>query len=166
MPSCLFVLSRLFLRVDDVLFRIYDARLYHAFGRNEVIREEKGRQNSYAAVKEVREKRTHALITSHILFQRLPSEKPHDLTPLTDSNWVANVLGMLDDLPAHLQSTQTSTAAPSSPSQYTNVRTVAPAAWLIPTEQTSTAVLETKSEKSSAGDWKGLGTRLQVLHLA
>ena len=28
--------------------------------------------------------------------QRIPGERPDDLTPLTDSNWVANVLGMLE----------------------------------------------------------------------
>ena len=49
----MFVLSRFFLRVDQVLFRIFDVRWYHAFGSGEVIRERKGRQASYADVKQV-----------------------------------------------------------------------------------------------------------------
>ena len=48
-----FVLSRFFLRVDGVLFRVFDTRLYHEFGSNEVIRERKGRQAAYAHVKSV-----------------------------------------------------------------------------------------------------------------
>lgn len=47
MPSCLFILLRFFLRVDDVLFRIYDTRIYHRFGTNTVIRECSTRESSY-----------------------------------------------------------------------------------------------------------------------
>jgi hypothetical protein len=54
MPSCLFLLSRFFLRVDKVLFRVYDVRIYHEFGSDVVIRETKGREDTYDAVKEVR----------------------------------------------------------------------------------------------------------------
>ena len=49
--TSVFVLSRFFLRVDHVLFRIFDVRLYHAFGSTEIIRETKGRQASYDSVK-------------------------------------------------------------------------------------------------------------------
>ncbi|KAF9132523.1 hypothetical protein BGW39_011875 [Mortierella sp. 14UC] len=47
MPSCLFILLRFFLRVDDVLFRIYDTRIYHRFGAKTVIRECSARESSY-----------------------------------------------------------------------------------------------------------------------
>jgi type 2A phosphatase activator TIP41 len=53
MPSCFFVLSRFSLRVDHVLFRTYDTRLYHAFGSNLVILEAKGWEAPYDAVKAV-----------------------------------------------------------------------------------------------------------------
>ncbi|KAL8283249.1 hypothetical protein RQP46_006027 [Phenoliferia psychrophenolica] len=70
--TSVFILSRFFLRVDHVLFRIFDVRLYHAFGSQEIIRETKGREALYDDVK-----------------RRLPSDRPDDLTPLTDVNWVS-----------------------------------------------------------------------------
>lgn len=53
MPSGLFLLSRFFLRVDNVLFRIYDVRLYHDFETGEVIREAKGKEAPYNDVRTV-----------------------------------------------------------------------------------------------------------------
>lgn len=49
-----FVLSRFFLRIDHVLFRIFDVRIYHEFNSKEIIRERKGRQASYDQLKQVR----------------------------------------------------------------------------------------------------------------
>ncbi|WVW78259.1 hypothetical protein I302_100212 [Kwoniella bestiolae CBS 10118] len=69
MPHSFFILSRLFLRVDNVLFRIHDVRLYHAFGSGEIVKEVSGMEVSYEQVKR------------HL-------EKPSDLSPLTDPNWV------------------------------------------------------------------------------
>lgn len=85
MPSCFFVLCRFFLRVDHVLFRIFDVRLYHEFGSQVIIRETKGKQATYDAVK-----------------SRLPREQAEDLTPLTDPNWVATNLGMLEQTSSEL----------------------------------------------------------------
>lgn len=51
--TSIFILSRFFLRIDHVLFRIFDVRLYHALGSGEVIRELKGRQAGYDEVKAV-----------------------------------------------------------------------------------------------------------------
>lgn len=53
MPSSFFLLARFFLRVDNVLFRIHDVRLYHEFASSEVIRETKGKEATYAEVKKV-----------------------------------------------------------------------------------------------------------------
>ena len=39
MPSCFFALQRFFLRVDDVLFRVIEIRLFHQFGRDYLLRE-------------------------------------------------------------------------------------------------------------------------------
>ncbi|KPV78502.1 uncharacterized protein RHOBADRAFT_721, partial [Rhodotorula graminis WP1] len=47
----LFVLSRFALRIDGVLFRQFDVRLYHAFGSDELVREVKGREAPYSAVR-------------------------------------------------------------------------------------------------------------------
>lgn len=53
MPHAFFVLARLFVRVDAVVFRILDTRVFHAFGSNEVIRESNGMEAPYEAVKSV-----------------------------------------------------------------------------------------------------------------
>ncbi|CAH7668353.1 TIP41-like family-domain-containing protein [Phakopsora pachyrhizi] len=79
MPSCIFALSRFFLRVDGVIFRLMDVRLYIDVKTNLVIREVKAKEMAYADVK-----------------KRLPIEKPNDLGPLTDPNWVSQVFGMLN----------------------------------------------------------------------
>lgn len=50
MKDCLLVLQRLFVRVDEVLLRIYDTRLYVDFDTNEIIREFKVQQDDYKSV--------------------------------------------------------------------------------------------------------------------
>ncbi|GAA5914211.1 hypothetical protein JCM8208_001520 [Rhodotorula glutinis] len=47
----LFVLSRFALRIDGVLFRQFDVRVFHAFGSGEIVREVKGREAPYNAVR-------------------------------------------------------------------------------------------------------------------
>ncbi|WVQ79908.1 hypothetical protein IAT38_002008 [Cryptococcus sp. DSM 104549] len=80
MPHSFFILARLFVRVDNVLFRMYDVRIYHAFGSDEVIREVSGMEAGYEEIK-----------------QNL--EKPTDLSPLTSPNWVYGVMTSLSQLP-------------------------------------------------------------------
>ena len=38
MPTCFFLLCRLFIRVDDVMFRVLETRVYHQFGTTDVLR--------------------------------------------------------------------------------------------------------------------------------
>ncbi|KAI8070834.1 TIP41-like family-domain-containing protein [Gongronella butleri] len=73
MPSCFLILQRFFLRVDDVLFRINDTRLYHAFGSPYLVREYTSRQQSYQAI-------------------RSKLEHGGDLSLMNDTHWVASVL--------------------------------------------------------------------------
>ncbi|KAJ8594031.1 TIP41-domain-containing protein [Rhizopogon salebrosus TDB-379] len=75
MPACVFILSRFTLRVDNVLFRTHDTRVYHSFTSTPplVIRQLSGWEAPYDRIK-----------------RRLPSR--NDLTPLTDANFVAKVL--------------------------------------------------------------------------
>jgi hypothetical protein len=54
MPHSFFILYRLFLRVDNVLFRMYDIRIYHAFESGEVVREIVGIEADYETIKGVR----------------------------------------------------------------------------------------------------------------
>eukprot|EP00842_Homolaphlyctis_polyrhiza_P006307 jgi/Hompol1/6678/HPOL_000135-RA len=57
MPSCFLVLQRFFLRVDGVLFRVIDTRLYHEFGSAHLIREIQTREASYESIKQVKDAR-------------------------------------------------------------------------------------------------------------
>ncbi|GMM29650.1 Tip41 protein [Martiniozyma asiatica (nom. inval.)] len=50
MNNCLLLLQRLFVRVDDVLVRIYDTRLYVDFETDQVVREWKFMEDTYANV--------------------------------------------------------------------------------------------------------------------
>ena len=54
MPSCLFVLQRFFLRVDGVLVRVRDTRLYHRFGSRQLLREFCNREQTFRALQQVR----------------------------------------------------------------------------------------------------------------
>lgn len=53
MPSCFLVLQRFFLRVDDVLFRINDTRLYHEFGTDYFVREYTSKEVHYNTIRQV-----------------------------------------------------------------------------------------------------------------
>lgn len=53
MPTCMFVLMRFFLRVDGVVCRIYDTRLYHQFGSTFLIREYTEKEAPYDELKPV-----------------------------------------------------------------------------------------------------------------
>ncbi|BGP36688.1 Tap42 interacting protein [Rhodotorula kratochvilovae] len=111
----LFILSRFALRIDGVLFRTFDVRLFHRFGTAELLREIKGREAPYSAVRarlgpvpmpraappppQVGRASPAALRTPFAVpSPRAPSpasvgaEPAADLTPLTDFNWVAGVL--------------------------------------------------------------------------
>lgn len=137
-----FILARFALRIDNVLFRHFDVRVYHAFGSNEIIREVKGREAPYDLLKQRLQQQqypagrragtaplrstttgsstssapnstTIPTIPSRIGYSTAapsssspfrngpvstsagsphPPEPTEDLTPLTDSNWVAGVL--------------------------------------------------------------------------
>ncbi|KAG6861861.1 hypothetical protein C0995_011158 [Termitomyces sp. Mi166 len=78
MPTCIFILSRFTLRVDNVLFRTFDTRIYHSFTSQPplIIRETSGWEAPYDRVK-----------------RHLP--KRDDLTPLTDPTFIARILTSL-----------------------------------------------------------------------
>ncbi|PBL02884.1 type 2A phosphatase activator TIP41 [Armillaria gallica] len=75
MPTCIFILCRFTLRVDNVLFRTSDTRIYHSFSSEPsmIIRETSGWEAPYDVIKE-----------------RLP--KRDDMTPLTDPNFISKAL--------------------------------------------------------------------------
>lgn len=51
MPARLLLLVRFFMRLDDVVFRIRDTRVFVEFGTNEVIREYTAREEKYEDVR-------------------------------------------------------------------------------------------------------------------
>ena len=96
MPGCFFILSRFTLRVDNVLFRTFDTRIYHSFSSNPplVIRETSGWEAPYDDVKRVC---AFPLLScgskTDSLAQFLP--KKDDLTPLTDPTFIWKTLSSL-----------------------------------------------------------------------
>jgi type 2A phosphatase activator TIP41 len=51
MPTCMFVLMRFWLRVDGVLFRIKDTRVFHKFGSDQVLVEVTTREETFPELK-------------------------------------------------------------------------------------------------------------------
>lgn len=51
MPNSFFILLRYFLRIDNVMLRINDTRIYHEFGKNYLLREYTSRE---AKVQDIR----------------------------------------------------------------------------------------------------------------
>ncbi|KAL7415860.1 TIP41-like family-domain-containing protein [Mrakia frigida] len=78
MPHSFFVLQRHFLRVDGVLFRIRDVRLFHLFHSNQILREVSGWEAPYDAIK-----------------ARLPPPFS-DLSPLDNAGWVHQTISGAD----------------------------------------------------------------------
>ena len=54
MPARLLLLSRFFLRLDDVIFRVRDTRVYVEFETGEVMRDYCVMEGAYSKLKEVR----------------------------------------------------------------------------------------------------------------
>ena len=56
MPTCIFILARFTLRVDNVLFRLHDTRIFHSFSSSSpiVVRQLSGWEAPYDRVKRVR----------------------------------------------------------------------------------------------------------------
>lgn len=53
MPTCLLLLTRMFMRLDNVLFRLRDTRVFVDFDTGEVMREYLAKEEGYDKVKEV-----------------------------------------------------------------------------------------------------------------
>ncbi|KAJ3516132.1 hypothetical protein NLJ89_g1311 [Agrocybe chaxingu] len=70
MPTCLFILSRFTLRVDQVLFRTFDTRIYHSFGSSPrlVVRELGGWEAPYERVQRVKKTWLEGCFYAHYLF--------------------------------------------------------------------------------------------------
>lgn len=78
MHSCLLLLCRFYLRVDDVAFRIRDARVYVDFDTNEVLREYKTQEAQYSE-----------------LLQKVSGRSSDPKKLLRDSNWVSQNMDVI-----------------------------------------------------------------------
>lgn len=52
MPNAWFILVRYYLRVDNVVVRIFDTRMYHEFGTNFILREFKHQESDYEKLRQ------------------------------------------------------------------------------------------------------------------
>lgn len=50
MSDFFYILARFFLRIDGVIFRVYDTRYYHEYNTNYVVREQVHREDEYEKV--------------------------------------------------------------------------------------------------------------------
>lgn len=104
------------------------------------------------------------------MTKHLPRERADDLTPLTDHNWVANTLGMLEKNSANTEIKQTKhhLAGPTAGTSTFDGSTAAP--WSQAQRRTVTAqdiILSVPSTASPEDKrpWTGLGTKLDILNL-
>ena len=51
MKDCFYALVRFYLRVDGVMVRIFDTRIFHSFGDNYILREFQYKEGTYAELK-------------------------------------------------------------------------------------------------------------------
>ncbi|KAI9281826.1 TIP41-like family-domain-containing protein [Sporodiniella umbellata] len=72
MPTCFLVLQRFFMRLDNVLFRINDTRIYHQFGSPYFVREYTSKEIHYNQI-----------------IEKLGKG---DISLLNDQNWVSSVM--------------------------------------------------------------------------
>ena len=80
MPTCLLLLCRFFLRIDDVIFRVRDTRCYIDFETNTLIREYKVQEQEYDKVMS--------------LVKVKNNKDPKKL--FRDSNWVSQNIPVLN----------------------------------------------------------------------
>ena len=98
MPDRLLLLCRFFMRLDNVLLRIRDTRIYIDFGTGEVIREYVAKEEKYEVVRQVRSRCTPASFT-HLLntiYQKLASRGQDVPAQLRDSNNINDILSVMD----------------------------------------------------------------------
>lgn len=75
MPSCFFILLRFWLRIDNVLFRVFDTRIFHEFGKSYLIRECQARESTWKDIA--------------MMF-------PNDPTKFNDANLITPLVTMRD----------------------------------------------------------------------
>jgi len=91
MPTCLFILSRFFLRVDGVLFKMFDTRIFLQFHQNYFIREFQKRELPY----------------QNVLDQLNQQFEGLGISKIRDNNLVAELLPVLEKTTEKVEFTKT-----------------------------------------------------------
>ncbi|KAK2750692.1 hypothetical protein FQN57_002765 [Myotisia sp. PD_48] len=79
MPSCMLLLSRFFMRLDNVIFRLRDTRVYVDFDTGEVIREYTSKEGEYNTIR------------------KLVGGSPNDVPAvMRDPNYLSNILPVVE----------------------------------------------------------------------
>ncbi|PWN34182.1 TIP41-domain-containing protein, partial [Meira miltonrushii] len=122
MPTGLLVLQRFFLRVDNVVFRVFDTRMYVGFYDDQTINSHTPSLQQGQNISRATEQLTNLSLDSQsqstpalaspfrvirecsgleepytAIRSRLPPYKPNDLSPLTDVGWVAQQLTKMEE---------------------------------------------------------------------
>ena len=100
MPERLLLLCRFFMRLDNVLLRIRDTRIYIDFGTGEVIREYVAKEEKYEVVRQVRSHCIPSAQCAHLLkimFDQKLAARGQDVpAQLRDSNNINDILPVID----------------------------------------------------------------------
>jgi type 2A phosphatase activator TIP41 len=92
MPARLLLLSRFFLRLDDVIFRIRDTRVYVEFETGQVIRDFTSMEGAYSTLKEV-----HISAVIALMIKMVPNQEDFGQY-LRDANWVVQRLPVVEHI--------------------------------------------------------------------
>ena len=101
MPQRLLLLSRFFMRLDNVLVRMRDTRVYVDFGSGQIIREYQAREEKYETVRSV----SHFLECTQILadpLQKLAASGHDAPAKLRDPNVLVELLPIIEQETGHL----------------------------------------------------------------
>jgi hypothetical protein len=91
MKSCFFILSRYWLRLDGVVFRLFDTRIYHEFGTDFVLREVQFKESSYQSISQVfNVKETSYFCFEHFFFKK--KMLPPDPAKYNDPNVIGPLM--------------------------------------------------------------------------
>ena len=85
MPKCFFALIRFWLRIDNVLFRVYETRIYHEFEKKYLLREFHSKESSWHSVSQVTLSFPLSILTINQML-------PPDQTKFNDANLISPLL--------------------------------------------------------------------------
>jgi type 2A phosphatase activator TIP41 len=103
MPSRLLLLCRLFMRLDNVVIRLRDTRVYVDFGTREVIREYQAKEEQYEKARQVRRDPPNLLLTNRPIRlydsnsgQILATSREDAHAAMRDPNKLTEILPVVD----------------------------------------------------------------------